>query len=120
MVLLCFLWELASGKTYKSLSSRFGLSEGSEGKYSVVLSRFIIKHLCHHISYQLTPQEVHVQKYLFNSTYGQDDAVGAMDGVFLPLKRPKDNEESHYSGHKKSMECKCWLCLILIVNSCMP
>ena len=70
--------------------------------YTIYVARLINKHLKHFISFNLAQEDVEVQKYLFSNTYGQEDAVAAMDGLFIPIKRPSKNGEGYYSGLKKA------------------
>jgi len=98
---LMFLFEIGSGDTYRALGSRFGISKSSARKYTIYVARLINCHLKHFVSYELAPEDVAVQKYLFNNHYNQPDAIAAMDGVFLPIQRPVINGEAYYSGHKK-------------------
>ena len=70
-------------------------------KYTVVVAELINAHLNYYVSYDIAPEDLVVQKHLFNHHYNQPDAVAAMDGVFIPIKRPQIYGEAYFSGHKK-------------------
>ena len=43
-----------------------------------------------------------MQKFKFQRFYNQSDAVGAMDGMFMAIKKPNVQGEQYYSGHEKA------------------
>ena len=98
---LMFLYDVATGESYRSLATRFGVVKSTVAKYTVYVAELINCHLKYFVTYDLSEEELGVQQRLFGHYYNQPDAVGAMDGVFIPIKKPAKNGEGYYSGHKK-------------------
>ena len=105
-ILLCFLHDISTGESCRSLSARFGISVTTYDIYGRRLARLIIEHLVYEISYALSASEAATQKYLFGRYYEQPEAVCAMDGVFVPRIAPPKFGEAYYSGHKKAYGIK--------------
>ena len=96
-----FLYDISTGETQRSLASRFGVVKSTVKKYTVYVASLINAHLSYFVSHQIAQEDVDVQQFLFKHHYGQPDAIAAMDGVFIPIKRPAKQGGSYFSGHKK-------------------
>ncbi len=100
--LLIFLWDVGTGECHRSITSRFGVSSWTVSKHSIAIGTMIIENLSYYMSYKLSTDEILEQQYSFGQKYNIPSAICAMDGVFMPLKRPAQDGEEYYSGHKKN------------------
>ena len=95
--------QMKSKRKIKILSEFFKpLTETSTKDNHPSIATLIIRHMRHYVSYALAPEDVIRHKCRFGYSYNQYDCMAAMDGIFIPIKRPEFEGESYYSGHKKT------------------
>ena len=66
--LICFIYAIATGECFRSLASRFGISKTSVASIIDNIARSIIEKLSFQISFNLSPEELAIQRYLFRTT----------------------------------------------------
>jgi hypothetical protein len=81
--LLCFMWHVATGDSYRSLSSRFGIRSSSVYNVTNDIATLVGKHLHHYVTYNLSNEDVNLQKYKFGRKFNLHDCIAAIDGVFI-------------------------------------
>ena len=91
------VWKLATNIEYRTLSETFGLGRSTGGKIVVQTCRAKFSHLLP--QYVKIPEGEHLKKFLrgFETILGFPQAVGAIDGTHIPIKRPDKSASDYYN-----------------------